>query len=81
MALALVGASYFFRYWTKTRDSLFLKFGTAFLFMGVEKIVLLTTESPNVEDRYMIYLIRLASFGLIIYAIIVKNRSGERESF
>jgi len=66
-------ALFFFRFWKKTRDRLFIYFALAFVLLGLERIVL-AAMSPESELKPYVYLIRLAAFLLIIIAIIDKNR-------
>lgn len=65
---------FFFRFWSRTRDSLFLSFGIAFWLLAVGQAVLTLTGIP-VEERSWLYLMRLAAFLLIIVAIMRKNLS------
>jgi hypothetical protein len=65
---------FFFRFWRKTRDRLFLIFGCAFWMLMFERFILLVTDPAN-EIRPYIYTVRLIAFLLILLAIIDKNRS------
>lgn len=69
---ALTAAFFFFDFWRKTKDQLFLLFALAFVLFGVERIVLAFMSTGS---EYRVYLIRLAAFILILVAIIRKNRS------
>jgi hypothetical protein len=73
----LVGAwaicVFFFRFWRKTHDPLFAYFAAAFLLLGIERIAIVGLSS---ETQAFAYIIRLFSFGLIILAIVLKNRRG-----
>ena len=64
---------FFIRFWRKTRDRLFVFFAAAFLPLGVERLAILITSA---ELHSYCYLIRLAAFLLIIFAILDKNRRG-----
>ena len=68
----LVLASFFLRFWGRTRDGLFLAFSGAFALMAVNQALPVILNIPQ-EDRGGIYLIRLAAFLLIIVAVIGKN--------
>jgi hypothetical protein len=76
----LASAYFFYRFWRKTRDSLFAVFATAFFILAIERIFLLATV--NIADptggghelRGYVYWIRFAAFMLIILAFIMKNR-------
>lgn len=73
MMACLVAGFFFFRFWKKTSDSLFIYFASAFWLLAVERIVL-SYVGANHEPRPEIYLIRLSAFLLILFAIIRKNR-------
>ena len=68
---AFTAAVFFFDFWRKTRDHLFLFFGLAFGLLGIERLVLAFMSSGS---EYRVYLIRLAAFALILIAIVQKNR-------
>ena len=71
---SLVTAAFFFRFWKKTHDPLFLAFAAAFAIEGVNRLAFLAIDQPN-EGSPAIYLVRLAAFLLILVAIIAKNRN------
>lgn len=64
---------FFFRFWRRTREELFLAFALAFVLLGVGQTVLALGNLPT-EERGSIYLLRLAAFLLILIAIYRKNR-------
>ena len=68
-----VCALFFLRFWKRTREELFLAFAFAFLLLGVGQTVLALANIPT-EERGSIYLLRLAAFLLILFAIFRKNR-------
>lgn len=70
----LVCGLFFLRFWTRTRDELFVAFALAFGLLGVGQAVLTLANIPA-EERHPIFLFRLAAFALIILAILRKNRS------
>jgi hypothetical protein len=75
VAMASVVASMFFiRFWRDTKDRFFLFFGIAF---GVDAITRTFLALGDLSKEYepFFYLARLLTFGLIILAIIDKNRS------
>lgn len=73
IATASVTAGVFFlKFWRKTRDSLFLAFGLAFLIEGVNRCAFLTLAKPNEGSPY-IYIVRLLTFLLMLGAILYKN--------
>lgn len=72
MACAIV-ALFFLKFWSQTRDRLFVAFSAAFAVMAVNWAVLgLTTTSD--EARHFVYAIRLAAFALIVGGVVDKNR-------
>ena len=68
----LVCGLFFWRFWARTRDSLFLSFAVAFWLLALGQALLALTGIPT-EERSWLYLIRLAAFLLIIFAILRKN--------
>lgn len=72
VTLSLVAALFFFKFWRRSRDSLFLAFGAAFLIEGLNRLGYLFLENPN-EGAPAIYIVRLVAFLLILGAIVRKN--------
>ncbi len=72
----LVSGLFFFRFWSRTKDRLFVIFGLAFWVMTFERVLLLVVSPAN-EFRPYVYLVRLFAFLLIIIAIIDKNRGAK----
>jgi len=68
-----VCALFFLRFWRRTKDGLFMAFALAFSLLGLGQAILALASIPT-EERGSIYLIRLAAFALIIFAILRKNR-------
>lgn len=66
-------AMFFLRYWNRTRDELFLSFSISFGLLATGQTILALTNIPT-EERGALYLIRLAAFLLILFAIYRKNR-------
>lgn len=75
--LALVASLFFTNFYRKTKDRLFACFALSFFMLGVERIVI-TVFNITQERGSEVYLIRLVSLVLILWAIIDKNRRGER---
>ncbi|HEX3857798.1 MAG TPA: DUF5985 family protein [Verrucomicrobiae bacterium] len=69
-----IAATFFFRFWNKTRDRLFLMFSFSFLLMAIEKIIVSCLLFGG-EFQFYIYGIRLLAFILLIYAILDKNHA------
>ena len=72
-ALFLAAGLFFLRFWKRTRDGLFLAFALAFFLLGIGQGLLSLAAVPD-EERSLLYLFRLAAFGLILAAIVRKNR-------
>lgn len=64
---------FFLRFWRQSRDSLFAFFAAAFWLLGLSW-ALLAFFSPTEDARPFVYGIRLVAFGLMIAAMIGKNR-------
>ncbi len=75
----LVAALFFFRFWRRTGDRLFVTFGWAFLLFALNQALLALSGLPR-EEASWFYLLRLAGFGLIIFAIVAKNAQTLRRS-
>jgi len=71
---SLTAGVFFLKFWRRTRDSLFLAFGAAFIIEGLNRIAFLFLEHPN-EGRPIIYVVRLVAYLLILWAIVWKNRA------
>jgi hypothetical protein len=67
-----VAALFFFRFWRRTSDSLFLTFGAAFALLAVHQGLIAALRIAS-EDRSWVYLLRLLAFVLILIAIVRKN--------
>jgi hypothetical protein len=70
----LVASLFFLRFWKDTRDRFFLFFAVAFFVEALNRVVLGLTAVSQ-EDEPFFYLGRLFAFGLIIAAIVDKNRA------
>jgi hypothetical protein len=68
---------FFFKFWKRTRDELFLAFTGAFWLLGLGQALLTFSDIP-LEERSWLYLLRLAAFVLILTAIWRKNRARTR---
>ena len=73
----LVCGLFFLRYWSRSRDELFLAFAVAFALLGLGQAILALANIPT-EERSSLYLIRLTAFLLILIAIYRKNRTARR---
>lgn len=72
MGSAIV-ATFFVRFWHRTRDRLFAMFALAFLVDAVMRVIQAVSELPDEQEPFF-YLGRLLSFALIAFAIYDKNR-------
>lgn len=70
---ALIAALFFLRFWRRSGDKLFLYFSIAFLLMAGNALAPLLLRSLN-DQEPAVYLLRLAAFAVIIFAIWRKNR-------
>jgi hypothetical protein len=73
----LVAALFFFRFWRRTKDWLFVAFGIAFLMFALNQTLVSLADIPR-EERSWIYLLRLAGFVMLAAAIIGKNFQRKR---
>jgi uncharacterized membrane protein HdeD (DUF308 family) len=71
---AWVIALIFFRFHRETRDRFFALFGWAFVIEGANRIPE-AFAAPGAEDSPLVYVVRLAGYLLILYAIWDKNRT------
>lgn len=70
-------ALFFLRYHRQTGDRFFALFALAFAVFAVNRIVLLALDDES-EARTVVYLVRAAGFGVIVFAIVDKNRPRAR---
>jgi hypothetical protein len=68
----VVAALMFLRFWKRTREGLFLAFSGSFLLLGATQ-GLLTLGNFQDEERSWLYLLRLAAFLLILFAMGWQN--------
>lgn len=68
----LVVGLFFLNFWRKTRDGLFLAFAAAFGLLALNAAVPALADIPS-ENLSGVYLLRLAAFLLIIWAVLRKN--------
>lgn len=74
IAMASATASLFFiAFWRTTRDRFFLYFAISFGLESANRILLAMLPAPG-EDEPLYYMIRLLAYGLILFAILDKNR-------
>jgi O-antigen/teichoic acid export membrane protein len=71
---SLVAGLFFLRFWRHTRDRFFLWFALSFLIEGLNRFALYAIAGLN-ESAPIYYVIRLVAYGLIVWAIVEKNRA------
>ena len=69
----LVAGLFFLRFWRASRDRFFLLFALAFWLEGAHRVLVYRWAGQD-EASPLYYLIRLVAYGLIIAAIVDKNR-------
>ena len=70
----LVIGLFFLRFWRRSGDGLFLAFALAFWLLGLAQALNALADIP-LEERSWLFLLRLAAFLVIVFAIWRKNRS------
>lgn len=70
---ALVAGLFFLRFWRSTGDRFFLLFALAFWIEGAHRVFIYQWAGFN-EASALSYVPRLVAYGLIIVAIVDKNR-------
>ncbi len=70
----LTAGLFFLRFWRSTGDRFFLFFALSFFIEGVNRVTLYTAYGLD-EGAPIYYLVRLIAYGLILFAIIDKNRA------
>ena len=69
---SVVGGMFFFRFWLRSKERLFLIFALSFWTLGLERVILLLTASSDYQVH--VYLLRLLASAMILYAVWDKNR-------
>lgn len=72
-----VAALIFLRFHRMTRDRLFVFFALAFVGMSLNWFAMAMTD-PASDDRYHVFLLRLAAYAFILVGIADKNRRSKR---
>ena len=70
---SLVAAMFFLRFWTRTRDFLFMAFAIAFAAEAGTRTVMVLKAIPD-TDYSWVYVERLFEYLFILFAILRKNR-------
>jgi hypothetical protein len=69
---SFVAGLFFFRYWRSTRDTFFLFFSLSFWIEAANRIAFGLLFASEFEPVF--YLLRVLAYGLIVVAILQKNR-------
>lgn len=72
-AYGMVGL-FFLRFWRDTHDRLFRMFAVAFWLLAIQRVLLYVTGDIGERGAYL-YIVRLAAYLLIIFAVLDKNRA------
>jgi hypothetical protein len=75
---SIVIALFFLRFWFTTGDRFFLFFSLSFTIEGLDRLFLSSAGMATTEHPAY-YLIRLFAYGLIVFAIIDKNRPHDKK--
>ena len=67
-----VAGLFFFRFWRSTRDTFFLLFALSFWIECGNRVALGLLVASELEPVF--YLLRVLAYGLIVAAILIKNR-------
>ena len=70
---ALIAGVFFLRFWKSSGDRFFLMFAVAFWIEGAHRIFIYAWAGRD-EASPLYYIVRLIAYGLIIAAIVDKNR-------
>lgn len=73
----LVAGAFFLRFWSRTRDRLFLAFAIAFFLLALNQSLAAWLGAADERVGYT-YLLRVIGFVLILFAIVDKNISRRR---
>lgn len=71
-AFSFVAGLFFFRFWRSTKDKFFLYFALSFWIEAVNRIAIAVSFGSELEPVF--YLVRVVAYGLIVLAIVQKNR-------
>lgn len=69
-----VAALFFLRFWRTTRDRLFALFALAFGVLTINRVGMGVYDPTGAQGDHLLW-VRLCAFGLILLAILDKNRS------
>ena len=75
---SLAIALFFFRFYRDTTDRLFAAFAAAFFIFGANRLILALVDE-DADGRIYAYTLRFLAFMLVVWGIVDKNRTRERE--
>lgn len=78
-ALSFVATTFFWKFWQRTRDSVFLGLAAGFFLITVHWAAL-AIVTPNDETRHYLYVLRFLGFVVMIAGVVAKNRSPRRSA-
>jgi hypothetical protein len=73
----VVAAAFFLRFWSRTRDRLFLAFAVAFFLLALNQAIATWLGAADERVGYA-YVLRVIGFVLILAAIVDKNVARRR---
>jgi Na+/proline symporter len=76
-ALSLVVAIFFWKFWRRTRDAVFMGLALGFALLTVHWAAL-GVVNPSDETRHYLYVVRFFGFIVMIAGVVEKNRSPPR---
>jgi hypothetical protein len=74
---SVLAGIFFLKFWRRTRDTLFLAFGIAFLVEGANRAFLLELSNPK-QAQPLTYIVRLLASLIILAGILHKNYRSAR---
>lgn len=75
----VVAGMFFVRFWRRTGDRLFVAFACAFALLALNQAAAVFLYVAN-EPASLVYALRVVAFGIIIAAIVDKNRPSSPSS-
>jgi hypothetical protein len=74
---SVLAGIFFLKFWRRTRDTLFLAFGVAFLVEGVNRAFILDMPDPT-QGHPLTFVVRLLASLIILAGILHKNYRSAR---
>lgn len=73
----LIAMLFFFKFWRRSGDLLFLAFWVGFLLLAIGQSLLVLTDTAPAQQAYL-FIPRIVAFALITAAILYKNYRASR---